>query len=361
MNNRGTLPDGCKRLFLGGLATETVDGDICRHFSQFGPVEEGCVVRERATGRSRYFGFVRFFKVEDAFKAFHFPEAHVIAGRSIDVKAAPQRPGDPEPEEINKGPRGGGDRVYQRRGYQSARSRSRSRARSREFDRLRRGGSAAVEGGAAVRQDSRGRGRSRSPRGGRSRSRSSGKAAPAEPEEPAPKEDGTAARREFRVKTAQRVATLDDLPVLSEFQNPPGIADAELADSPESVVASPESDDGTKGTNPFTEQESIDGNPVLVVAAPENDVLAVPPSPLASWDEMVAKTLISPALKDKLEAEGLEQPSLVQRHCAPIVDAGYDLVCSAQTGSGKTFAFLIPIVARLMRMRADGTTPQRVW
>jgi ATP-dependent RNA helicase DDX3X len=41
-------------------------------------------------------------------------------------------------------------------------------------------------------------------------------------------------------------------------------------------------------------------------------------------------------------------PTPVQAYCIPAVLTGHDVVASAQTGSGKTGAYLIPIISKLM-------------
>ncbi|HUZ01448.1 MAG TPA: DEAD/DEAH box helicase [Thermomicrobiaceae bacterium] len=52
---------------------------------------------------------------------------------------------------------------------------------------------------------------------------------------------------------------------------------------------------------------------------------------------------------------GFEEPTPVQREAIPILLAGRDLIAQAQTGTGKTAAFALPIVDRLV---PDGTRPQ---
>ena len=49
-------------------------------------------------------------------------------------------------------------------------------------------------------------------------------------------------------------------------------------------------------------------------------------------------------------------PTPIQRHAVPLALAGSDLMCCAQTGSGKTAAFLIPVCSSLASVAAGATT-----
>ncbi|KAL8661597.1 MAG: hypothetical protein Q9202_005424 [Teloschistes flavicans] len=57
------------KLFIGGLAWHTDDGALRAKFEEFGQVEEAIVVKDRDTGRSRGFGFVRFSQEQQADEA----------------------------------------------------------------------------------------------------------------------------------------------------------------------------------------------------------------------------------------------------------------------------------------------------
>ncbi|KFG87564.1 hypothetical protein MANI_025397 [Metarhizium anisopliae] len=54
------------KLFIGGLAWHTEEATLRQKFEEFGAVEEAVVVKDRDTGRSRGFGFVRYTQENDA-------------------------------------------------------------------------------------------------------------------------------------------------------------------------------------------------------------------------------------------------------------------------------------------------------
>ncbi|MBK6376720.1 MAG: DEAD/DEAH box helicase [Xanthomonadales bacterium] len=56
---------------------------------------------------------------------------------------------------------------------------------------------------------------------------------------------------------------------------------------------------------------------------------------------------LSPALLRALEEQGYKEPTPVQAAAIPVVLAGQDLMAGAQTGTGKTAAFALPLLERL--------------
>src|SRR5437867_10397557 len=58
---------------------------------------------------------------------------------------------------------------------------------------------------------------------------------------------------------------------------------------------------------------------------------------------------LDPALVKAVDAIGYEAPTPIQREAIPPILAGRDVIGTAQTGSGKTAAFLLPILQRLMK------------
>ena len=55
-------------------------------------------------------------------------------------------------------------------------------------------------------------------------------------------------------------------------------------------------------------------------------------------------------------AEGYTQPTPIQAQAIPVVLQGGDLLAAAQTGTGKTAAFTLPLLHRLIQRRAQGVT-----
>lgn len=81
------------KLFIGGLAWHTDDNTLRAKFEEFGQVEEAVVVKDRDTGRSRGFGFVRFASDAEADTAMQNMNNVEFDGRTIRVDKASDRAG----------------------------------------------------------------------------------------------------------------------------------------------------------------------------------------------------------------------------------------------------------------------------
>ena len=60
---------------------------------------------------------------------------------------------------------------------------------------------------------------------------------------------------------------------------------------------------------------------------------------------------LRPALLNNLLKHGFVQPTAVQALAIPPAIAGRDVVATAQTGTGKTLAFLVPLIESLLGRR----------
>ncbi|OBT44423.1 hypothetical protein VE00_05978 [Pseudogymnoascus sp. WSF 3629] len=79
------------KLFIGGLAWHTDETALRTKFEEFGAVEEAVVVKDRDTGRSRGFGFVRYGQEADADAAIAAMNNIEFDGRTIRVDKASER------------------------------------------------------------------------------------------------------------------------------------------------------------------------------------------------------------------------------------------------------------------------------
>jgi ATP-dependent RNA helicase RhlE len=65
---------------------------------------------------------------------------------------------------------------------------------------------------------------------------------------------------------------------------------------------------------------------------------------------------LSPALMARLDANKFEIPTPVQAGCIPPALEGRDVLATAQTGTGKTLGFLIPIIEMMQKIETKGAT-----
>ncbi|KAI1212615.1 DEAD-domain-containing protein [Annulohypoxylon truncatum] len=67
---------------------------------------------------------------------------------------------------------------------------------------------------------------------------------------------------------------------------------------------------------------------------------------------------LHPVMLKNVQMSGYVTPTPIQKYCIPAINMGYDLIAIAQTGSGKTAAYLIPILNHLMG-KAKKLVPRR--
>ena len=79
------------RLFVGNLNYQTTGDDLKELFSQFGSCTSASVMFDRATGRSRGFGFVEMETEDACKKAAEELNGKDFQGRSLNVNEARER------------------------------------------------------------------------------------------------------------------------------------------------------------------------------------------------------------------------------------------------------------------------------
>lgn len=74
-----------------------------------------------------------------------------------------------------------------------------------------------------------------------------------------------------------------------------------------------------------------------------------PPSIYAE-DQFYKDFNLSEVLKNNIEAKGYVHPTIIQAQSIPVISQGQDILGLASTGSGKTNAFLIPMIDKVIRV-----------
>ena len=96
------------KLYVGNLPYAATEDDLKAHFSQAGTVTSVALIKDRATGRAKGFGFVEMATNEEAQKAISMLNGQEFMGRAITVNVA--RPPEDRPRNFGDRNRGGGGR-----------------------------------------------------------------------------------------------------------------------------------------------------------------------------------------------------------------------------------------------------------
>jgi cold-inducible RNA-binding protein len=94
------------KLFVGGLSFTTTNESLRGAFARFGAVTAATVMTDRATGRSRGFGFVEMATPEEAERAIGSLNNTSLDGRMIRVDKATPRGSAPPPRSPGSRPGG---------------------------------------------------------------------------------------------------------------------------------------------------------------------------------------------------------------------------------------------------------------
>lgn len=104
-----------KKLYVGGLPYSTTDNELKDLFAQAGVVESAIIIMDRATNRSKGFGFVEMSTDEEAQKAIDMFDKQDFNGRNLTVNEA--RPLEDRPKRNFRSNNDRGDRFSKRREY----------------------------------------------------------------------------------------------------------------------------------------------------------------------------------------------------------------------------------------------------
>lgn len=106
----------------------------------------------------------------------------------------------------------------------------------------------------------------------------------------------------------------------------------------------------SRGRGGNRQEMAVDLNKLVNKAKPAGEVAAFVPT------HMFADFPIDAQLKENIITKGYLAPTPIQDQAIPEVLKGVDVVGLANTGTGKTAAFLVPLIDKVVKMRALGTT-----
>ncbi len=85
-------------------------------------------------------------------------------------------------------------------------------------------------------------------------------------------------------------------------------------------------------------------------------------TPIASFNDLSGRAFrYSLKLRTNMVASGMNLPTPIQQHAIPAINAGRDVLASSHTGTGKTAAYLVPLVGALMKQQRDGLPRNRIY
>ena len=64
-------------------------------------------------------------------------------------------------------------------------------------------------------------------------------------------------------------------------------------------------------------------------------------------------------LQRAIEESGYTTPTPIQAQAIPVVLSGHDVMGSAQTGTGKTASFVLPLLQKILPLASSSTSPAR--
>jgi RNA-binding protein Musashi len=72
-----------KKIFVGGLPKTLDEAEMISYFQKFGEIEQCVIMKDKPTGKSRGFGFIKYVREESADAVMNMKTNHNIHGKWV--------------------------------------------------------------------------------------------------------------------------------------------------------------------------------------------------------------------------------------------------------------------------------------
>lgn len=80
-----------KEVFVGNIAFDVTEADLQDFFAEYGAIDQCKLITDRASGKSKGFGFVKYMEAESAAHAVKETHGQLLKGRPLNVKISEPR------------------------------------------------------------------------------------------------------------------------------------------------------------------------------------------------------------------------------------------------------------------------------
>lgn len=80
-----------QKIYVGNLSYQATEDTVRESFEEFGEITDLVIIKDRATGRSKGFGFITFDSAQSADRAVEEMNGRQLDGRAIKVSIAQEK------------------------------------------------------------------------------------------------------------------------------------------------------------------------------------------------------------------------------------------------------------------------------
>ena len=92
-DEEGLPPNAYEELFVRNIGFNTTQEELADAFAKYGDVEESKIVTDKQTGKSKGFGFLKFYEKKSAVAAMNDADNIVVGGRNLQIRYSNDKEG----------------------------------------------------------------------------------------------------------------------------------------------------------------------------------------------------------------------------------------------------------------------------